>query len=112
MKVFIILATLGTLAIIFFQYTRNKDFKKLFIALVTFGAIVALAVVGNLTRPVIPIFMAHIILVIIAWGGLAIYLWKEKYYWWIIFSPVITIGLFLLLEFLAGSGHEGVLFLK
>ncbi len=106
MKALIILAILATLAIIFFQYSRNKNLKKLLIALATFAAIISLAVVGNVTRPVIPIFMAHLILIIIAWGGLMVYLVKDKYYWWIIFSPVVTIGLFLLLELLTGSGHE------
>ncbi len=106
MKALIILAILATLAIIFFQYSRNKNLKKLLIALATFGAIVSLAIVGNVTRSIIPIFMAHLILVIVAWGGLMVYLFKEKYYAWIIFSPVVTIGFFLLLEVLTGSGHE------
>ena len=106
MKALIILAIIATVAIIFLQYSRNKNLKKLLIALATFGVIISLAVVGNLTRPVIPIFMAHLILVIAAWGGLMVYLVKEKYYWWIIFSPIITIGLFLVLELLTGSGYE------
>ena len=109
MKALIILAILATLAIIFFQYSRNKDLKKLFIALGSFLLIVSLAIIGNLTRQVIPIFMAHIVLIVIAWGGLMVYLIRDRYYWWIIFSPVVTIGLFLLLELLTGSGHEGVL---
>ena len=106
MKALIILAILATLAIIFFQYTRSKDLKKLFIALGSFGLIVSLGVMGNLTRQVIPLFMAHIILIVVSWGGLMVYLVKEKYYWWVIFSPVVTIGLFLVLELLTGSGHE------
>ncbi len=106
MKALIILAILTTLAIIFFLYRRNKDLKKLFIALATFGVVISLAVVGNMTRQVIPIFMAHIVLIVLSWGGLLFYLARDKYYWWLIFSPVVTIGLFLLLEFLTGSGHE------
>ncbi len=106
MKALIILAILATLAIIFFQYSRNKDLKKLFIALGSFLLIISLGIIGNLTRQVIPLFMAHIVLIVIAWGGLMVYLIREKYYWWIIFSPAITIGLFLLLELLTGSGHE------
>ncbi len=105
MKALMILAILATFGIIFFQYSRNKNIKKLFIALATFGMIISLAVVGNVTRPIIPLFMAHIILLILAWGGLMYYLMKEKYFWWIIFSPIVTIGLFLLLEFLDGSRH-------
>jgi len=106
MKALIVLVILLTVAIIFFQYNRHKDLKKLLITLLTFGVLIALGVVGNMTRPVIPIFLAHIILLIIAWGGLMLYIFKERYYWWVIFSPVITIGLFLVLEFLAGSGNE------
>ncbi|WP_295419369.1 hypothetical protein [Sulfurovum sp.] len=105
MKALIILVILATFGIIFFQYTRNRNIKKLLIAIATFGVIISLAAVGNVTRPVIPVFIAHIILLIIAWGGLIFYLIKEKYYWWIMFSPIVTIGLFLLLEFLEGSRH-------
>lgn len=106
MKALIILVILATLAIIFFQYSRNKDLKKLFIALGSFLLIISLGIMGNLTRQIIPLFMTHVILVIIAWGGLMVYLIKDRYYWWIIFSPVVTIGLFLVLELLTGSGHE------
>ena len=112
MKALIILAILATLAIIFFQYSRNKDLKKLFIALGSFLLIVSLGIMGNLTRQVIPLFMAHIVLIVLAWGGLMVYLVRDRYYWWVIFSPVVTIGLFLLIELLTGSGHEGILPLK
>lgn len=106
MKALIILAIFATLGIIFFQYTRNKNIKKLLIALLTFGVIISLAVLGNLTRQVMPIYLAHIMLTIVSWGGLILYLVRDKYYGWIIFSPLVTIGLFLLLELLTGSGHE------
>jgi hypothetical protein len=106
MKVLIILAIFATLGIIFFQYSRKKDLKKLLIALITFAIIVTLAVVGNVTRPIMPVFLAHIMLILVSWAGLMVYLIRDKYYWWIIFSPVVTIGLFLLLELLTGSSHE------
>ncbi len=109
MKVLIIILILATLAAIFFKYSRNKDLKKLFIALSSFLLIISLGVMGNLTRQVIPLFLAHIVLIIGAWGGLLWYLLRDRYYWWLIFSPLVTISLFLLLELLTGSGHEGVL---
>ena len=109
MKVLIIILILATLAVIFFKYSRNKDLKKLFIALSSFLLIISLGVMGNLTRQVIPLFLAHIVLIIGAWGGLLWYLLRDRYYWWLIFSPLVTISLFLLLELLTGSGHEGVL---
>ena len=106
MKALVILAILATLALIFFLYTRNKDIKKLLIALATFAAIISLAGLGNITRQVMPLFMAHVVLIILSWGALLVYLVRDRYYWWIIFSPVVTIGLFFLLELLAGSSHE------
>ena len=108
MKLFIVLVILATLAAIFFLYRKNKNLKKLFIALATFGAIVSLAVLGNLTRQVMPIFIAHIVLLLFSWGALIVYLLRDRFYWWIIFSPLLTIGLFLLLELLIGSSHEVV----
>jgi hypothetical protein len=106
MKAFIILIILATFGGIFFQYSRHKDLKKLLISLATFIAILSLGVVGNLTRQVFPIFISHIILIIVSWGGLIVYMLRDKYYWWVIFSPLVTIGLFLLLELITGSGHE------
>ena len=105
MKALIIIAILVTIAITFFKYTRDKDTKKLLIALASFAMLISLAVVGNLTRSVIPLYISHLLLVIVAWLGVLWYVLKGKYYWWIIFSPLITIGLFLLLEFLEGSRH-------
>jgi hypothetical protein len=106
MKALIILAIFATLGIIFFHYHRNKNLKKIFIAFFTFGVIISLAVTGNITRQVMPIYLAHMMLTVVSWGGLILYLARDRYYGWIIFSPLVTIGLFLLLEWLTGSGHE------
>lgn len=106
MKILVLLAILFTFGAIFFQYSRGKDSKKLLIGLATFIAILTLGVLGNLTRQVFPIYIAHLLLIIIAWGALIVYLARDKYYWWVLFSPVVTIVLFLLLELLTGSGHE------
>lgn len=106
MKALIFLAILITFGLIFFKYSREKNIKKLFLSLITFGVIIALAVVGNLTRPVLPIYLAHLFLIVIAWAALMLYIFKHKYYWWIVLSPLLTIALFLVLELLTGSSHE------
>lgn len=106
MKGLIILAIILTIGILFLHYFKTKNLKKLFIALGTFGAIITLGIAGNITRQVLPLFIVHLILLIIAWGGVFVYLFKNRYYWWILFSPSVTIGLFLLMELLTGSGHE------
>lgn len=106
MKAFMILGILLTLAMIFLTYRKDKEIKKLLLSLGSFSLIISLAIMGNLTRPVLPIYLAHLILVLFAWMGLWVYMVKRKYYWWVIVSPIVTIGLFLLLEFLTGSGHS------
>lgn len=106
MKAILVLIILATLAIIFLQYKRGKDSKKLLISLVSFAIIVSLGIAGNLTRPVIPIFIAHLVLLVAAWGSLMWYVVRDRYYWWIILSPIATIVLFLLMEVLMGAGHE------
>ena len=105
----IVLAILATLGSIFLRYSRNKDVKKLLVSLGSLILIIALGIMGNLTRQVMPLFLLHVVLIVLAWGGLLLYLFRERYLWWVIFSPAVTIVLFLLLEFLAGSGHEGVI---
>jgi len=102
----IILVVLLTLGMIFVQYKRGRDSKKLLLSLVSFAVIVSLAVAGNLTRQVLPLFMAHLVLLVLAWGSLVWYSIRGRYYWWLILSPIITIALFLLMEILMGSGHE------
>lgn len=106
MKGIIIIAILVTLAVIFGKFKKNQDVKQLLIGLGTFGLIISLAVMGNLTRSVMPIFIAHLILVIGAWGSLFLYIVRNKYYWWMYLLPFLSIGLFLLLEFYTGSGNE------
>ena len=102
----IILVVLLTLGMIFVQYKRGRDSKKLLLSLVSFAVIVSLAVAGNLTRQVLPLFMVHLVLLVLAWGSLLWYSIRGRYYWWLILSPIITIALFLLMEILMGSGHE------
>ena len=106
MKALLVLIILATIAIIFLQFKRNRNSTKLLIALASFGIIVSLGVAGNLTRAVFPIYITHLVLLIFAWLGLLYYLIRDRYYWWLVFSPLFTIGLFLLLELLEGSGHE------
>jgi heme A synthase len=107
-KALLIVAVLLTLGLIIGLYRRNKDTRRLLVALATFSVIVSLGIVGNITRPIIPLFLAHIVLVVLAWGGLLYYLFRKKYLWWLIFSPAVTIILFVALSLLEGSRYEDV----
>ncbi len=106
MKVLLIGMILVTLAMIFLQYKRGRDGKKLLLSLGSFAVVITLAVMGNLTRPVIPLFIAHLVLLVLAWGSVLWYILRDRFYWWLILSPIVTIVLFLVMEILMGSGHE------
>lgn len=106
MKLILVVLFLITLAVIFLKYNRDGDKKKLLIALGSFALIVSFGIMGNLTRSVLPIYIGHIIFMLLSWVGLVWYLLTGKYYWWIIVSPVVTILLFVAMEALMGSGHE------
>jgi len=104
MKALITIAILLTLALVALMFRRSGDWKKLFISLALFALILILSGLGAMTRTIIPLFIAHFILILIAWGSLIYYIFKDKLYWYIITAPSITILLFILLEHLVGSG--------
>jgi hypothetical protein len=108
MKALLVIAILLTFGLIFFRYSRNKDTKKLLISLGSFILIIALGIVGNITRPVIPFFLAHIILIVFAWVGLLYYMLRDRYVWWLILSPSVTIVLFVVWSLIAGSRYEDI----
>jgi glycopeptide antibiotics resistance protein len=108
MKALIVLTVLLTLAVILLQYRREKNFTHTLIALLSFGIVISFAVAGNVTRPIIPLYLAHFVLVIMAWGGVLYYLFRRRFLWWLILSPAVTIILFVALSLLEGSRYEDV----
>jgi hypothetical protein len=102
------MAILATFGLIFLRYSRNKDMKRFLISLGSFILIITLGIVGNITRPVIPFFLAHIVLIVFAWLGLLYYLVRGRYLWWSIFAPVTTIVLFVAWSLIAGSRYEDI----
>lgn len=103
MKALITIAILLTLALMVLMFRRNRDWKKLFTSLGVFTLILTLSGLGTMTRTVIPLFIAHFILIVIAWGSFIYYIFRDKLYWYILASPIITILLFILMERLIGS---------
>jgi len=78
------------------------------LSLGSFILIISLGIMGNITRPIIPLFLVHILLVIFAWGGVLYYVLRGRYVWWAVLSPVVTIVLFIALSLLEGSRYEDV----
>ncbi|SFV71471.1 hypothetical protein MNB_SV-13-1435 [hydrothermal vent metagenome] len=85
------------------SYLKNKDKKKLFISLATLVLLVVLFVMGNMTKSIIFLFWIHKLLMLISLGAFFVYLYRDKYYAWIIFSPLYSILLTLVLEYLFGA---------
>ncbi len=108
MKALLILAILLTFGLIFLLYSRNHNGKQLLVSLGSFILLISLGIMGNITRPIIPLFLAHIVLIVFAWLGLLYYMFRGRYVWWLIFSPVATIVLFIALSLLEGSRYEDV----
>jgi len=94
------------LVIIIFQYMRMKDVKKLLVSLGTSGMIMVLFVLGNMTKTIFLLFLLHKLLIIASLGALFVYIKNSTYYWWIIFSPLVSIVLAIVLEYFIGSANE------
>ncbi len=108
MKALLILAILLTFGLIFLRYRRNRNGRQLLVSLGSFILLISLGIMGNITRPIIPLFLAHIVLIVFAWLGLLYYMFRGRYVWWLIFSPVATIVLFIALSLIEGSRYEDV----
>jgi len=104
MKGMIILAILVTIGLIGLDFYRHRNWKKLLISLGLFATVLTLAGLGNMLRSVIPIFIAHLVLIVIAWGALLLYVLRSSLYLPMILAPLVTIPLFLLMERVIGSG--------
>jgi ABC-type Fe3+ transport system permease subunit len=98
-----ILLTLGAIAL---EYFRRREPKRSLIALGIFAWILSLAVAGMTMRAVLPFFLAHILLILFAWGALLYSLYARRWLWWAFLLPLLTPALFFLFGLLEGSRFE------
>ena len=104
MKALIVLALLLAIGVIVLMYKREDDIKKMAFSFFILLAIVALAVLGNTMRSVMPLFLAHIMALIMAYGGLLYYVFRDKMQWILWLLPVATVLLYLLIAWI-GNEH-------
>ncbi len=107
MRALIVLAILATLGSIGIRFRSDRDWKRLLISFGLFAIVLSTVGAGGMMRSVAPLFIAHYILVLVAWSALAVYIMREKLYLPLIFSPMATILLFLILEHFIGSAGAG-----
>ncbi len=103
----VVIVALITLIIIAFDYKRNKDLKKSAIATIIAIYIASVGFSGyTLTRVIPPLFFTHILATILAYFSLLYYIFKKRLYWQITILPLITIAIYVGLNFLEGSRYE------
>ena len=104
MKVLIVLALFLAIGLIFASYKRENNNQKLLFSVVILAFIVAFAILGNTMRSIIPLFLAHIKALMVAYGGLIYYIFREKTVWIAWLMPLFTLILYLLLAWI-GNEH-------
>ncbi len=108
MKVLVVSLIVITVVWILFRYKRQRDIKALLLSFGSVVAILTLGIIGSVTRTILPLYLAHMTLVLFAWCGLLYYMVRGRYVWWAILSPLVTIVLFILLSLLEGSRYENI----
>jgi len=102
----VIIITLVSIAMLLLDYFKSRDLKKTLIAFGLFIYIFTLFFVGMVTREILPLFVVHIVLIIVAWGSVVWYLIRGRIYPLIYILPLINIALVFVLNFIEGSRYE------
>ncbi len=97
MKLFYII--MGLLAPISLYYKR-RDKQELIVSFLLLAGIIILAIMGRTFRFITPLFLTHIIAVIISYISYLIYIIRGKLYWYLYILPFITLSLYILIAFL------------
>ncbi len=104
MKTIIVLTILFAIGIIILIYKREDDIKKMLFSFFILLSIIGLAIVGNVMRSIMPLFLAHIIALILSYGGLIYYVFREQTQWILWILPLATIFLYIIIAWI-GNRH-------
>jgi uncharacterized membrane protein len=104
MKAVIVLAILFAIGVIVLMYKREEDTQKMVFSFFILLTIISFAVIGNVMRSVMPLFLAHVIALIISYGGLIYYIFKDKTQWILWLLPLATLVLYFLIAWI-GNKH-------
>jgi hypothetical protein len=104
MKTLIVLAILFAIGVIFLMYKRDDDVKKMLFSFLILGSIIGFSVIGNVMRSVLPLFLAHIIALILSYGGLIYYIFKDKTQWMLWLLPLLTLTFYFIVAWI-GNEH-------
>ncbi len=104
MKFLVVLLPLIVVAFIYIAFRRDGDVKKAVISLALFLAVVTLSIVGNVMRSITPLFLTHIVAVVVGYGATIYYALRGKFIWLALVAPLVTMLFYLLLVWI-GNEH-------
>jgi hypothetical protein len=92
------LLALATLYKIYKDYEGDR--KKALLDIVLLLFLLGATLFSKYLRVYMPLLVAHVVLLLLAWGSYYLYLFGRKKLHWLIFAPLLSIALFFLLGFL------------
>lgn len=102
-----------SVAFIALKYAKEKSLKKTLVAVVLLLYIFSIGYsAGILTRAVAPLFFAHIITLIAAYIGFILYLFKDRFLWYLLLLPILPLLFYILLNYIDGSRYEAIGFIS
>jgi hypothetical protein len=104
MKFLLILAPLIVAALSYVMYKEDGNIKKLIITFLLLWAVITLAVVGNVMRSLTPLFLTHIVAIVMAYAATIYYVLKSKFIWIGLLAPVLTMLIYLIFVWI-GNEH-------
>jgi len=102
----ILLVIVMTLGAVWWDYIGKRDVKRTLLSLATLALIVTIAYAGNILRGVMPLYLLHLVLVVVSWLSLILYIFGRRYHWWIYWSPLLLFALYFLMDIVAGARYE------
>jgi hypothetical protein len=97
MKIIIVISIiLVTMVIIFLKYKKDQDRLKMGKYIMMLGIILIFMLFIILARPVPYILFPYLLLILISWGSLIWYIFKDKYHLALHMSPISIIILYIL----------------
>lgn len=104
MKALIVMVILVAIGLILLIHKKENNIQKMLFSFGILFSIIGLAVVGNVMRSIMPLFLAHIIALIMAYGGLIYYILRERKQWIFWSLPIGTLAIFIVIAWI-GNEH-------
>ena len=104
MKILMALAPIVMLLLIAFMHKKEGNVKKTVMGVMLLWVLATLAISGNIMRAVSPLFVAHIVALVISYFSLVYYVLTEKFIWFTLALPLLTMFIYLMFAWF-GNEH-------